>query len=496
MKQVLSSFNMKQSDAQAIANGTSGRTLMQRAAQGVLDAVNWQPPVAVVCGSGNNGGDGFALALMLHNLQLDCTVVLLQEKFSPDGKWFFEQCQQQGVKVAMFSKVRLTDFNTVVDCIFGTGFCGNVDGVHRQAVEAINNSGAFVVSVDINSGLDSDSGMAELCVKSNLTVAVGGFKTGHFLNMAKDVMRQKVNVDIGITPVLQPFLLAEQCDVAPLFAPRKNFSHKGTFGYMALVGGSSKYSGAMVLATTANCAMRSGAGVVKVATPKSVCNRLDNLTEVTLFPLSEQDGNLEFVQEEWQQLLSNVKTVAFGMGIGLSQGAKQALQFVLQNFGGTLVVDADALTLLSQLPFQQIVSTSCKLVLTPHMGEFCRLCGLTAQQVYQNPVHHAMQYAAKTGAVVLLKGPSTIVTDGSQTYIVQQGCAGMATAGSGDVLAGVLCATAARSTNLLLAAVAAAYVNGKAGEAAQQKYGSVAMVASDTVSCIAQVVHQLEQSNN
>ncbi len=497
MISVLSVDNMRKSDAHTISAGTPGRELMMRAARGVFENVEWKAPVAIVCGSGNNAGDGYALALCLNEAGIDCTVICVYDRYSEDGKYYFEKCCEIGIPVAMWddlarsseeesgsAQMRLGGYRTVVDCLLGTGFKGDVRDDLKGVISAINESGAYIVSVDINSGLNGDTGLADTCVRSDVTISVGGFKPGHFLNMAKDVMTDKINCDIGIKPVDTPYMLIEQSDIAGILGVRDNFSNKGTYGYTALIGGSIRYSGAIRLAYLANAAMRSGAGVVKIAVPDPIVHDVaPHILESTLFPLSDT-----YIAEEIDELISNVKTVAFGMGIGTGESAKQILEHLLDKYKGTLIIDADGLTLLSQMEKEKIKESACNIVLTPHIKEFSRLTASPVDEILEDPVGNAKEYAAKTGAVVLLKGPSTIITDGERVFITDRGCAGMATAGSGDVLSGIAAAVCAYVEDKCLAAAAAAYINGAAGEIAEKKTGAVSMISSDTIAAIPEVV--------
>ena len=494
---ILTVAKMRGSDARTIAAGTPGRELMLRAGKAIFERAEWKPPVAVVCGSGNNAGDGYVLAKLLHEAGIPCKVIRLHAKCSEDGEYWLRQCLEAGVPVRRWrSGMKLAGFGTIADCLFGTGFHGEVSGAEAEAIDRINESGAYVVSVDINSGLNGDSGLAQACVRSDLTVSVGSFQPGHFLNMAKDVMKEKVNCDIGIEPEDGHIALVEEKDVALLFRPRKNYTHKGTYGYTALIGGSRRYSGAIRLAAMANAAMRAGAGVVKLAAPDVLWPLLSpKVLEATLFPLSDDGDGIAFRETEFEELTAKVRTAAFGMGAGTGEGAAQALDWLLDHYTGTLIIDADGLNLLARLEKERIRGAAGRLILTPHVMEFARLTEKTMQEILKNPVASAEAYAKETGTTVLLKGPSTVVTDGENTRIVDAGCAGMATAGSGDVLSGILAAAAAVAPDPLTAAAAAAWINGKAGELAQSRFGSVCMVAGDTAAYVAEVVKGLELNN-
>lgn len=499
---VLSVALMRASDAHTIASGTPSRELMRRAGEGIVEAVDrvradgWPSPVAVVCGSGNNAGDGYVVAAALARRGVACTVFLLSDRFSGDGAFYAQEARAAGVPfVPWEAGGSLTEFGAVVDGIFGTGFRGAVEGSAADAIRAINESGAFVVSADINSGLNGDTGMADCCVVSDLCAAIGGYKPGHFLGMAKDVIRQKVCLDIGIAPKEKPYFLFEASDAARAFPQRKNFSNKSTYGYVALIGGSAQYTGAIRLAALADAAMRSGAGVVKVAAPASICPLIaPSILEATLFPLPDRDGQAVFDEDAMKSLLRGTKAAAFGMGIGQEHGAEEMLVWMLAHYEGTLVIDADGLNALSRMGPSVLDKKTCRVILTPHNMEFARLLGReSAAEVTADPIPLAVGFAAAHGVTVLLKGPTTVVTDGCDVILVDRGCPGMATAGSGDVLSGILAAICGEGIEPLTAAAAGAWVNGRAGELAEAAFGAVSMIASDTISQLPTVIRSLTE---
>ena len=193
---------MRKSDAWTIANKVSSKELMRRAGEGIFLAAEWKAPVAVVCGKGNNAGDGFVVAKLLRDHEIDCSLILLSDEFSEDGKYYYDICKNAGITTIIWhdnsGSFVLKEYGSVLDCIFGTGFAGSPREPYKSAIEAINMSGAYVVSADINSGLNGDSGLGETYVVSDLTVSIGDFKTGHFAGLADTAIRKLVNVDIGI----------------------------------------------------------------------------------------------------------------------------------------------------------------------------------------------------------------------------------------------------------------------------------------------------------
>ena len=499
MQPILSVNEEREAEASAVRRGVSGRELMRRAATGVYNAVKWRPPVAVVCGSGNNAGDGYALALLLMEHGIACSIFRTSDRFSDDGRYYYSLCEEKRIPVYMYNgETKWEEYGTIVDCIFGIGFHGSPDERTAGIMDRINASRAMVVSVDINSGLNSDSGSGDRYIVSDLTVSIGSWKRGHFLNAAKDAIKDKINVDIGMPPENSRACLFEGCDAAGLFPDRKNMSNKGTYGYLALIGGSARYPGAVRLAGMANCAMRAGAGVVRIAAPGGVCRALmPEVLEATLFPLSEKNGALRFVETEFEELTRGMRVIAFGMGITCTAETRRAVEYLLKEYDGTLIIDADGLNALSGTDDKTISDRNCGLILTPHPGEFSRLTGKTVNELLSDPVGEAEGYAAAHGAVVLLKGPTTVVTDGTRTLFIDRGCPGMATAGSGDVLSGIIaavCAGAGRG-DPVAAAAAAAYLNGLAGEIAEKKYGDVSMLAGDTADAIPAAVAALRKGS-
>lgn len=528
MRRVLSVQNMRLSDATTIKNGTSGAELMKRAGDGIFDVLKKRGLLsgtfAILCGSGNNAGDGYVLALLLKENDIPCTVFYFSDRFSEDGKYYFDKCLSKGIDYRKVSSETVTTvseaikgYDVYVDCLLGTGFKGTPRNDMANVIDAVNElknvSKPIIVSADINSGLNGDTGFFERCIKSDLTIAIGDLKPGLLLNCAKDVIGEAVSIDIGIDPVEKTYFLVEEDDVASCLPKRKNMSNKGTYGYIGLIGGSLMYSGAIRLAGSAAkgvegvyedaatnaeiingaAAMRSGAGVVMIAAPKSLCPVIaSQVLECTVYPLPERDGTVVFDEDSIGKFLNRLKAVAFGMGIGNTPETEAILKYILKNYHGVLVIDADGLNALSKLDASVLKDAACKeIILTPHIKEFSRLTGMEIKDINEDPIGCAINYAKETGVKLLLKGPTTIVTDGEVVLLVDRGCPGMATAGSGDVLSGIMAAVCAPATDMLGAVASAAYINGLAGELAQEEYGAISMIASDTVKYIPKAIKEI-----
>lgn len=199
---ILSVEAMRESDAWTIRNKVPSKELMRRAGQAIFDSVEWKPPVAIVCGKGNNAGDGYVAAALMKAAGIGCRVILTSDQFSEDGKYYYDECCRLGIPEEMYREdTDLSGYGTILDCLLGTGFQGEVRGVLKEVIRKINKSGAYVVSADINSGLNGDTGEGNTYVKSDLTVSIGFYKYGHFVGQAGDAMKQKRNCDIGIVRI-------------------------------------------------------------------------------------------------------------------------------------------------------------------------------------------------------------------------------------------------------------------------------------------------------
>ncbi len=493
MEKIVSSRVMRESDEYTCANVTSSSELMYRAGKGIYGSVENWGKTAVVCGAGNNAGDGFVVAKLLSEHGGDATIFLLSEKFSESGRYYFDMCRELGVKTEKCTQeTDFSAFDTVLDCIFGTGFHGEVRGLAAEIIDKINESGAFVVSADINSGLSADSGISAKCVRSDLTVSVGSYKYGHFLGMAKDVMRAKKNIDIGIEIRGEYALLTEKADFLPHIKPRANYSNKGTYGYVGIMGGCREYSGAVKLAAMGASALRAGCGVAKIIVPESIATAVaPYILESTLCPLEDEAGHIIFDKTAVDSALMGLSALSVGMGWGKSEENEKILEYILAEKSLPLIIDADGLNTLANMDKMLLKRTKCRVVLTPHPKEFERISGVPVAEVLANPAERAKAFAREYGAILLLKGASTVVTDGEVTYICDRGSAGMATAGSGDVLSGVLTGLLGYVEYSPLTVAMGAYLAGAAGELAAAEYTETSMTAGDTARMLPRVWKEL-----
>jgi NAD(P)H-hydrate epimerase len=341
--------------------------------------------------------------------------------------------------------------------------------------------------------LNGDSGNGALCVKSDLTVSIGTYKTGHFLGDAKDSIKARCNVDIGINVPDKGFGVCEASDFGDILYQRKQNSHKGNYGYVGILGGCLEYSGAAKLANLSCAALRSGCGVSTLAVPKGIASGvLPYLLESTLYTMADDGmGHMILDVTALDGFMRGKNAISVGMGWGQSPENQRILTYLLQRYEGTLVIDADGLNALAKLDRNLLQNCRGKVILTPHLKEFERISGNSMEEILRDPVGLARTYARENGVCLLLKGACTVVTDGEICYLVDRGCAGMATAGSGDVLSGVLTGLLGYAEPTPQTVACGAYLAGFAGELAQAENTAVGMIASDTVRFLPRAIAQM-----
>lgn len=516
MKYAVSPAVMRQCDRQTIDSGTSAAELLARAGKAIYKSYPWRGKVGIVCGTGNNGGDGYVLALCLKDAGIPCEVILWQEKATAEGKLYLDRVRAAGIPVHLWQGEALSGYTEIADGLFGNGFYGVPDLSASALIRAINESGATVVGIDIPSGLSGLSGQkAGACVRADATIVMGALKYGNLLGCAKDLCGKVTVCGIGITVAGEAAIVPEIGDFAGILFRRMHDSHKGTYGYVTLLGGCRSFSGAEKLSNIActstrnalpdfvrcgDAALRSGCGVVRLAVPASVAPLLGQyVLESTVFPLPEtKDGSLSYDPDAIDRALYGTVAAAVGMGWGTDPAHERILAHILSTYRGRLLIDADGLNALSRMgeEGQRLLrNTAARVVLTPHPKEFERISGVAIADMLTDPVRYAREYAASCGATVLLKGTATVITDGAETYIVDRGCPGMATAGSGDVLSGILAGLLGYHDPTPGTIACGAFIAGLAGEMAQAASNPISQTAGDTASKIPAAITEIMRAS-
>ena len=285
-------------------------------------------------------------------------------------------------------------------------------------------------------------------------------------------------------------------DIKDKFNYREKDTNKGDYGYVGIIGGSIEYSGAIKLANMSTCSLRSGAGVVRLIVPKSITKSImPYLLEQTIFQIDDENGKMRFETRQIDSALNKLKAIAIGMGWNRNIEYEKILKHILVNYNIPVVIDADGLNTLSSMDLDILKSTRCKVILTPHLKEFERLSKKSIEEIKGSSINLAKEFAKKYNVILLLKGPTTIITDGKEVYLVKRGCPGMATAGSGDVLSGILVGLLGYNDADLLTVATGAYLNGISGEIAEKKYTDISQMAHDAIESIPDAIKYIRENN-
>ena len=495
-----------------------GTTLMEKAGSGVVEALEkaFGSPsgkhVTVFCGKGNNGGDGFVIARLLRRKRARVHVLLFADpkELTGDAKIMHRRLiRTAGASVVTSlpdegrTRHHSAHADFLIDALLGTGLSSPVKGRYQEAIMAMNASSAPTIAVDLPSGIHSDNGeILGTAVQASLTVTFGCPKLGLFLGSAIDHAGRIVTSDIGIPheyvkALSLNFQLLTPGTIRPLLPHRPPTSHKGTYGHAGIIAGSPGKTGAAALAGRA--ALRIGAGLVSIATPKSVNPTLESkLLEAMTVPMPETEA-FTLGSSAYSSLNDFAKTrsaVAIGPGIGTQQETGELVRKIIPNLNHPCVIDADALNLLAGHS-SILLSRKITHILTPHPGEMARLVeNSSPQSVNHDRLGMALRFAQTYHVIVVLKGARTIIASpAGQAAICPTGNPGMASAGMGDALTGVIVGLLAQGLSPWNAAATGVYLHGLAGDIGAEKLGQAGLIASDLIECIPHALTQTLSSS-
>jgi NAD(P)H-hydrate epimerase len=469
---------VREIDRIAIAElGIRGGELMTRAGRAVFElgrerfanARRW----LILCGAGNNAGDGYVIAGLAKAAGCEVTVAALSDphQLTGDAASAWQDFQRCGGGVVQFSETLCRDADLVIDAMLGTGLTRSLEGAYLHAVESVNASPAPIIAVDIPTGLSGESGrVLGAAVTAQITVTFIGRKQGLYLGAGPEHCGEVIFADLGVplrkvAHVPPSARLFDRMDHSRLLPRRRRTSHKGDFGHVLVIGGNDGMGGSVRLAGEA--ALRAGCGLVSVATrPENVAAVTSGRPELMCRGIATTEG--------LKALLSRATVIAIGPGLGQDSWARDLLDAALET-PRTLVVDADALNLVAQRPRRRD-----SWVLTPHPGEASRLLERSTAQVQSDRMQAVADLCARYGGVALLKGRCTLVGQaGELPYVIDAGNPGMATAGMGDVLTGLIAGLLAQSEGQpLRAAACAAYVHARVADDAALM-GERGLIAGD-----------------
>ena len=514
---ILNAAQMREADRVTIEDiGIPSLVLMENAGRQVVAAIeagyeaHLQGRVAVLCGRGNNGGDGFVVARTLLQRGVDAAVFVVGAlaDVRGDAKVNLDILGRLGVTVVEIADEQAWDLHfseisqctLIVDAIVGTGLTSPLGGMMETVVADVNAANIPIVSIDLPSGMSADtSHLIGDCIDASMTVALAAPKLPLVLPPAEAHAGDVVIADIGVPHDVidgvagRHIALLTPEQLRGVVEPRAVDSHKGDFGRVTIVAGSRGKTGAAHLAAMG--ALRSGAGLVTVATPASSLAIIASMApEFMTEPLAESKDGLVGVAAIERVLELHHDVIACGPGLGRGPGAAEFVRALLDRATVPLVLDADALTVLAGSPEGLVGREDRDVIITPHPGEMARLIGSSVEDVQAHRIDVACEFATARRLYVVLKGHRTILaTPDGHVYINPTGNAGMATGGTGDVLTGMIAAWLAQLLDAEAACRLAVFLHGVAGDLAAGQKGQVSMVATDLIACLGEALRTLTE---
>ncbi len=536
MKQLLTGVQMKQADSWSIQEfGMESLVLMERAALCVAQhilSVRKPGKAFLLCGMGNNGADGLAVARILAQNGWSIRVLAVGKSGKATREWLYQKkiLDKMNIEVNLLSSNLSSQYpsaDVYIDALFGIGLAREVTGVYRAAIEEWNirraECGAYGVAVDICSGLDAGSGqMLGACIQADVQITFGYGKIGQFVYPGAAAAKKTMICDIGFPKEAihhidgLPFETLEQSDLTHLLGERCPWGNKGTFGRVVILAGSEGMAGAAYLSALA--AYRTGAGLVEIITPE--CNRLvlQQLLPEAVLRCIPENADAEAIKELVTSELSKAKAIVVGPGLSTGSLAGQLVDTVLDWNESVnkkielerqcpIVIDADALNLLAKKAEKQreskllakkiekqqessetILPLGFHVMLTPHPGELGRLLGISTKEVTANLIACAEILQKQFGCTCVCKDARTVIYTEGHRYCNLTGNSGMATGGSGDVLTGIIASLAAQGLPAQKAAVLGVWLHGAAGDEAAKEKSPYSMIARDLTDGLSKVL--------
>ena len=516
MKKVVTAKEMKKIDDDTIHSyGIGSLDLMENAGKGIVKEIKRRfkdissRHILIFCGKGNNGGDGLVVARLLFNLNVNTTVFLLERRanLKKEAAINAELAFNLGIEIIETDETNLSlldhhlkNCDIIIDALLGTGLIRPVSGMYKHTIKKINDSNKYIVAIDIASGLDSDTGLLiGECIHADLTLALAFFKRSHLLFPAAEQIGELGLIDIKIPVELSTshsleVQVTEESDLKSWLPQRSAASHKGNYGHVMVIAGSKGKGGAAGL--TALSALRTGCGLVTLALPESCQKAFEfHPLEVMTLPAPETNAGT-FALSARKLLLTHSKgmsVVAIGPGLSTEPETVQLITELIPMIDCPVIIDADALNAMAQNQniFSQLKTNA---ILTPHPKEMSRITGIKTSTILEKRIEVARNFARSHSVNVVLKGAATLIAHPSgMTTINPTGNPGMATAGSGDILTGIISSLVAQGLPSERAAIAGSYLHGLSGDIFARRETQASLIAGDLLRTLPDAMKRIMQ---
>lgn len=470
--------------------------LMENAAEGIYREISDMGEVyTVICGTGNNGGDGLAVGrkLLLSGKEVNFIIINPIEKYSTDFKINLEIVKNISKNISYIKDINdikdtsliISKSNVIIDAIFGIGLNRAIDDLHNEIIEIVNNSKKTIIAVDVPSGLDCNEGIAlGNAIRANYTYTFEVIKRGFINYSAFEYLGEMKVISIGIPEEIkannsEKIYMLEKKDYRDMIKDRKIYGHKGDYGKAIIFAGSMGFTGAAYITTEA--CVKSGAGLVTLVTTTE-CQKIlsSKLVEAMTANYAEKEKILE--------LINKATAIAFGPGIGNAKEFEEILLWIVENSTAIIIIDAEGINILSRRA-DILKKLSGRAILTPHPGEMSKLIGKSIDDIEKDRVNIARTFAKENQCILLLKGFNTVITNGDEVIINNSGNSKMASGGMGDCLTGIITALVSQGYDGFIATKFAAYVHGITGE--NQGENKFSIIASDVIDNISNNINSI-----
>lgn len=504
---------MKEVDSKAINEyGIPGILLMEHAAYSIYQLIRQKTTckrITIICGAGNNGGDGLALARQLMvwtDVKLKVIMLADPQKLTSDGKIYYNICKKIEVELLDINQLTNKELNSlieeseiIVDALLGTGLSRDVEGIYAEVIDMINSSNAYIISVDIPSGIDGETGkIMHKAVKANRTLTFVTPKIGLCLYPAIDYIGKLDVIDIGIPRqiieemTVNTYTLEGQ-EMSNLLPYRPTRSNKGTYGKVLIIGGQRGMSGAPILTSLAT--LKIGAGLVTAAVPNSIHDIMEQkLTEVMTIPIEDEEGHFgKGAAKQIEEILYKYDLIAIGPGMGRDEGARQIVKIVLES-NKPCVIDADGLFFVKDY-LNLIRNRKEPVIMTPHPGEMSRMTGLSIEEILEDSINITRKFALENNVILVLKIERMVIGSTSgDIYINRGGNTGMAKGGSGDLLTGIIAGLWAQNMKPVEATRLGVYIAARAGDVMANEKSQYTLLPTDVLEGVDRVMQELIKS--
>lgn len=484
---IVNSSQIKLLDKKTIEEfGIPSLVLMERAGLEVFKILQKEfyfNKILILCGTGNNGGDGLVLARLFHSINKKVTVILVggDNKRTSENNHQLNLVKKLGIEILEYNNnIDFDNYELIIDSIFGVGLTRNIEGIYFDIIKKSNESNSFKVAIDIPSGIDADNGkILGICFKSNITITFALPKIAHYSDQCIDYIGDLYIVDIGIPEFYHKdvnTVLIDNNLIKNIFCSERNKnSHKSTFGKHILIGGSIGLTGAVTLALKSS--LISGTGLVYGIVPDEIYNiTASQIPSAMIFPISNN---------KIYELIENSNCISIGNGMGNNPENIKILKYLMENYTKTLILDADAINYISQNP-EILKNRKYSTIITPHVGELSKLLNITTNEIQEDRIKAVNTFFDKfdNKTILVLKGAKTIISDKKNIYINSSGSPSLARGGSGDILSGIIGSMICQYDNIINSVILSVYIHGLVGQIISEKINDINIIPENIIDYI------------